>query len=162
LITYRKLRKSDVSQVQEVALKAWKYTYRKIYTPSNIRKFVSRYYSNERYEKVVFPTIKKGHACFHVALDGNRIIGYSHVGKSKAGWELLRIYLLPRYIGKGIGGKLLHLNERFLRKRDVRRYFVYAHAGNRLGILFYGRNGFVRMKRKDEGPTSICFVKRLH
>jgi len=124
LITYRKLRKSDLSQVQKVALKAWMYTYRKIYTPRNIRKFVSRYYSNERFEKAMFPTIKKGHACFHVALDGNRIIGYSHVGKSKAGWELLRIYLLPRYVGKGIGGKLLRLNERFLRKRGIRRYFV--------------------------------------
>ncbi len=162
MIAYGKLRKNDASEVQKVALKAWKYTYRKIYTPRNIRKFVSRYYSNERFEKVVFPTIKKGHACFHVALDGNSIIGYSHVGKSKAGWELLRIYLLPRYIGKGIGRKLLCLNERFLRRKGIRRYFVYAHARNRLGILFYRRNDFVRMKRKDEGPTSICFVKQLH
>jgi len=151
-----------VSQVQKVALRAWRYTYRRIYTPKNIRKFVSRHYSDERFKKVVFPSIKKRHACFHIALDENRIIGYSHVSNGKLGWELQRIYLLPRYMGKGIGGKLLHLNERFLRTRGVGRYFIWAHAENRLGILFYRRNGFVRMKRKDEGPTSICFVKRLH
>ncbi len=162
LITFRKLRKKDVSQIQDVALKAWVYTYRRIYTPRNIRKFVSRYYSNERFEKVVFPAIRNAQACFHVALDGNRVIGYSHVGKSRAGWELLRIYLLPRYIGKGIGKRLLHLNERFLKNRGVRRYFVYSHARNRLGMSFYRRNGFVRMKRKDASPTSICFVKKLH
>ncbi len=151
-----------MGKVQKVALKAWMYAYRKIYTPKNIKKFVSRYYANERFLEVVFPAIKKSQACFHVALDRNRIIGYSHVGKSKVGWELLRIYLLPRYIGKGIGRKLLRLNERFLRKRGIRRYFVYAHAANRLSTSFYGRNGFVRMKNKDAGPTSICFVKQLH
>ena len=137
------------------------YTYRRIYTRKNISKFVSSYYANERFEKVIFPTIKKGQACFHVALDKNRIIGYAHVAQTKGGWELIRIYLLPRYIGKGIGKKLLHLNERFLKKKSVRRFFVYAHARNRLGISFYRRNGFVRMKSRDEGPTSLCFVKRL-
>ena len=162
MVTYRKLRRKDVGQIQKVALKAWMYTYRRIYTRRNIRKFVSSYYSNERFEKVVFPAIKKGQACFHVALDENRIIGYSHVGKTKPGWELLRIYLLPQYIGKVIGRKLLHLSEGFLKKRGARIYFVTAHARNQLGISFYRRNGFVRMKRKDEGPTSICFVKRLH
>lgn len=150
-----------MGQVQKVALKAWMYTYRRIYTPRNIRKFVSRYYSNARFEKLIFPTIKKDHACFHVALDGNRVVGYSHVGKSGAGWELLRIYLLPPYIGIGIGRKLLHLNERYLKTKGTKRYFLYAHAANKLGISFYRRNGFVRMKKKDAAPTSICFVKQL-
>ncbi len=159
---YRKLRRKDVGQIQKVALKAWMHAYRKIYTLKNIRRFVSRYYSDERFEKVVFPAIRDAQACFHVALDGNRVIGYSHVGKSRAGWELLRIYLLPRYIGKGIGKRLLHLNERFLKNRGARRYFVYAHARNRLSTSFYRRNGFARMKGKDASPTSICFVKKLH
>jgi len=161
LITYRELRKKDWAQVQKVALKAWLHAYRKIYTRKNIRKFVSSYYSNEQFEKTYFPAIESGNACFHVALDRGRIIGYSHVGKSRVGWELLRIYLLPRYIGKGIGGKLLRLNERFLKKRDVGQYFVWAHAANRLSVSFYRRNAFARMKEKDDGPTSICFVKRL-
>jgi GNAT superfamily N-acetyltransferase len=76
------------------------------------------------------------------------------------GWELLRIYLLPEYIGKGVGKKLLSFGESFLRRKKVNRYIVSAHAKNRLAIEFYLRNGFSRSKGKDKGGE-IYFEKNL-
>ena len=160
-IRFRRLKKSDVPQIQDVALKSWKYAYRTVYTPKNIRKFVSRYYSNDSFANLVFPAIRKNQSCFHVALDGNRVIGYSQVAKTKLGWELLRIYLLPRYIGRGIGKKLLHHTERFLKQNHAKAYFAYAHMGNRISLQFYRGSGFVRKKARDQSPTSYCFVKEL-
>ena len=161
MIQYRPLLKRDVKPIQAVALKAWKYTYRNIYSPKTIQRYVSSYYSDESFEKFVLPTTRKGIDSFYVALDGRKLIGYAHVGKRREGWELFRIYLLPRYIGKGIGKRLLHLCERALKRKRAGSYFLFVHSGNKLGKDFYLRNGFVRVKRRDRGSTSLCLEKKL-
>jgi ribosomal protein S18 acetylase RimI-like enzyme len=150
----------DVKQVQLVALKAWKFTYRKIYSTKSIERYVSSYYSDQRFKERL-PRVRKGFDWFFVALDGKRVIGYSHIGRGRIGWELLRIYLLPQYIGKGIGKKLLQLGEAFLKRKKARTYFVTSHKRNRLGIEFYLRNGFKITSKMVEGRSSLCFEKRL-
>ncbi len=77
------------------------------------------------------------------------------------GWELFRIYLLPEYIGKGTGRRLLLRWEEFLSERGVRKYAVYIHSKNKIGKDFYRKNGLIRAKELDRGPTSQCFVKEL-
>ena len=161
MIQYRKLRRNDIQQVQVVALKAWRYTYRHIYKLSTINKYVTEYYSNESFKEFTLPRIRKGDDVFYLALDGRRVIGYSHVGERIQRWELFRIYLLPEFVGKVIGKKLLHLGERFLRRKGARSYYLYVHARNSLGRQFHLRNGFERVKEKDRGPTSQCLQKRL-
>lgn len=158
---YRALQWKDVTQVQAVALKAWKYTYRNIYLLRTIKRNVANYYSTESFQKFHFPRMRTGDEWFYVAVDGKWIIGYSNIGKVKQGWELFRIYLLSEYIGKGIGRKLLQLGERFLTKKRARSYFLYVHSKNKLGKRFYLRNGFVRVKKKDRGPTSQYLEKKL-
>ena len=106
----------------------------------------------------MFYQIRKGNDAFYVAVDNRKTVGYSHVGKAKFGWELHRIYLLPRYIGKGIGKKLLQQGERFLKSKKAKQYFVLVHPKNRLGIKFYLRNGFAKFKKKG---SSIYLKKKL-
>ena len=67
------------------------------------------------------------------------------------GWELGRTYLLPGYIGKGVGKGLLDRWEQFLRRKKARRYFVSYNARNRLARDFYRRNGFARAREYDDG-----------
>jgi GNAT superfamily N-acetyltransferase len=160
LIRYGRLTKRSVKQVQSVALRAWKFTYRNIYSTETIERRVSNYYSNRSFKEYVLPGIQKGVDWFYVALDGKRVIGFSHISQGRMGWELLRIYLLPEYIGKGIGKKLLSLGESFLRRKKVSRYIVSAHAKNRLAAAFYLRNGFSRVRAKDKGGE-IYFEKHL-
>ncbi len=160
VIRYRRLTKSSVKQVQSVALRAWKFTYRNIYSTKSIERRVSNYYSDQTFKEHVLPRVRKGVDWFYLALEGKRIIGYSHISQGRMGWELLRIYLLPECIGKGIGTKLLSLGESFLRRKKVSRYVVTAHAKNTPAIAFYLRNGFARVKGKDKAGE-VCFEKNL-
>jgi ribosomal protein S18 acetylase RimI-like enzyme len=76
------------------------------------------------------------------------------------GWELVRIYVLPEYIGKGIGKRLLRLGENFLRRKKANEYCVFAHRRNRPAVRFYIRNGFTRVSRKDTGGE-VCLEKKI-
>jgi len=159
VIRYRRLRGGDVKRVRSVALRSWKFTYRKIYLAKTIERRVSRYYSDQSFEPIL-PRIQKGVEWFYVVSDNKRVIGFSYIGRGRHGWELDRLYLLPEYTGKGIGRKLLQLGEAFLSRRKINRYFVYAHARNRPGIEFYLRNDFKRVPTMDTGGE-VCLEKKL-
>jgi len=161
MVSYRVLRRTDVAEVQSVARKAWKYAYRKYLSPATIRRFVSERYSTSSFEKFVFPSMERGDSQFYLATYMGKIIGYSNVGRGEWGWELYRIYLLPEYIGKGVGRKLPHLAESFLRQKKVKNYHLYVYVNNELGIELYLRNGFVRLKGKDKNYAEVCFQKKL-
>src|SRR6266702_4067612 len=120
MVRYRVLRRKDVPEVQSVALKAWKFAYRRYgLSLKLIQKFVLERYSTDSFEKTVLASIKKGEAQFYLATDKGKIIGYSNTGPGVWGWELYRIYLLPEYIGKGVGKRLLLLCEDFLQEKRL-------------------------------------------
>jgi ribosomal protein S18 acetylase RimI-like enzyme len=176
LINYRELEEGDIAQLQRVALRVWGFTYRGIYTPESIRRQVSTYYAPEVLEAMISGA-RHGRFCFRIALDGAKLIGYVNGGRasgtwrllkflpkeagSVSGWELFRIYLLPEYIGKGIGKELLRQWEEFLREKKAKKYSVHIEPKNKLGRRFYLRNGFVRARELDRGRSSPCFVKTL-
>ena len=73
----------------------------------------------------------------------SRIIGFCNIEiKSNDKAELLRIYLKPSYIGKGVGKKLLLNGEKFLISKNVKKLYCYAHKENKLGRQFYLKNCF--------------------
>ena len=148
-----------MKQVQSVALRSWRFTYKEIWSTRSIERRVSTDYSDQSFDEHVFPRIQKGVDWFYVALESNRLVGYSYITRSKMGWELVRIYLLPEYIGKGIGKKLLQLGENFLRRKKANGYYVFAHRRNRHAVEFYIRNGFARSTSKDTGGE-VCLEKR--
>ena len=159
MIGYRTIKKSDVAEVQRVARKAWMHTYRETVPVNLINRFLSERYSDNSFRKV-FQSIAKGSSQFNLAVDGRKIVGYANVRRGQRGWELYRIYLLPEYIGKGIGKRLLKLGERFFKKKGARKYYVYVYSRNKRALDFYSRNGFMRMKQKDRKPE-LYLEKRL-
>jgi diamine N-acetyltransferase len=161
MVRYRVLRKKDVPEVQAMALKAWTFAYRRYgLSLKHIRRFVSERYSTDSFEKTVFPSIEKGDSQFYLATDKGRIIGYSNAGPGIWSWELYRIYLLPEYIGKGVGKKLLLLAEDFLRSKKARKYHLYVWQENKAALDFYKRNGFVKLEGKNKNKVEICLEKK--
>jgi len=159
---YRVLRNEDVPEIQAVALKAWTFAYQRYgLALKRIRRFVSERYSTDSFEKTVFPSIQKKESQFYLATDKGKIIGYSNAGPGIWGWELYRIYLLPEYIGKGVGKKLLLLSEDFLRSKKAKKYHAYVWKENKAGLDFYKRNGFVKLEGKDKNKAEICIEKKL-
>ena len=152
IIKYKQLSIRNFEKVYEIALEAWNYTYKNIYTLSQIKNYVDKYYSLEILQKQ-FPLIEKGGIFFEVAKENKNIIGFCNIElKDNGKAELLRIYLKPSHIGKGIGKKLLLHGEEFLILKDVKKLYCYAHKENKLGRQFYLRNGF---KITSEGPNEL-------
>ena len=162
MVRYRVLRRKDVPEVQAVALKAWTFAYRRYgLSLKLIQKFVSERYSTDSFEKTVFPSIQKGEAQFYLSTNKGKIVGYSNTGPGVWGWELYRIYLLPEYIGKGVGKKLLLLAEDFLRSKKARKYHLYVWQENKAALDFYKRNGFAKLEGQNKNKVEICLEKNL-
>jgi ribosomal protein S18 acetylase RimI-like enzyme len=96
----------------------------------------------------------------HVAVDGEQIIGFCHLGLTDRGAQLFRIYLHPAYTHRGIGRRLLELGEEYLRAQGIQRYFCYVNRGNVVGQRFYDRQGF-RHASKGDLEDSYCIEKIL-
>ncbi len=147
-IVYRQLRESDASSVQAVALEAWRHTYHMIFEPQFIEDFVRRNYAPEVTVSLL-PRIESGGMFFDVAEHESKIVGFCNIGLIEQRAQLLRIYLLPPYIGQGLGRKLLQLGEEFVVSRGISTFFCYVHKDNGLGKGFYLRNGFRHVAEKD-------------
>ncbi len=70
MIRYRSLRRQDVKEVQAVALRAWKHTYRSIYSYRTIARQVAEYYSDKSFDDIL-PRLETRGSWFDVALDGS-------------------------------------------------------------------------------------------
>ncbi len=160
MVSYRPPFEKDLNEIRKLAHTCWLFTYRDIYSEKLIEKYVSSHYSDRNLHKTS-KNAKSGKEFFILAQKKGSIIGYANAGKKNGSWELLRVYVSPRWIGKGVGRGLLMKIEDFLQSKNARSYCAYSHVKNKLAIAFYGKNGFERNKKKDRSTTSICYLKRL-
>lgn len=148
-IHYRPIQASDADAVFAVAQEAWRFTYASIFDPAFIEQFVSRNYAPEQLRALV-PRVDSGALFFDVAVDADQVVGFCHIGVAAQGAQLFRIYLLPAYIGRGIGSGLLQRGEAFLQSRGLDSYFCFVHKNNELGKRFYLRQGFIHRAERDQ------------
>lgn len=153
-VEYRQFREEDAQDVLNVAKKAWNYTYKGIFRESFIEKYLIDYYSQQALCKLL-PEIEVRKQFFCVAVNNLGVIGYSHIAPREQIMELCRIYLLPEYIGKGIGRKLVELGEEFIKSKGCRKYFCYLHKQNKTGKTFYIKSGFIHIPEKDLNTDEI-------
>ena len=147
-ISYRALRTEDAEAVFDAAWEAWRFTYATIFDPVFVDQFVRTNYAPDRLRALV-PAVAAQQMFFDVALDGDRIIGFCHIGVTPRGAELFRIYLRPAYIGMGVGSRLLERGEHLLRTQRVSSYHCFVHKDNELGKRFYLRQGFRHVPGSD-------------
>ncbi len=160
-IRYRRLQKEDLPSIREVASESWKHAYRNIFDDSYIKEWVEANYSLETLRSILSDS-DSGKSFFYVAESDRLVIGFCHIGDRGQGWELLRIYLLPDYMGTGIGTRFVQLGEHFLRTKKASKYVAFVHKDNLPAIGFYRRNDFVREPDLDKKDISEqCWSKRL-
>jgi ribosomal protein S18 acetylase RimI-like enzyme len=148
-VIVRPLQESDAPEIHAVALAAWQYTYHKIFDQKFIENFVNRNYAEEAITSL-FPRIQSGSMFFDVAEQGSRIIGFCNLDINNQSAELYRIYLLPAFIGRGIGQKMLELCENFVREHGWNSYFCFVHKDNEIGKRFYLKSGFRHILERDK------------
>lgn len=80
-------------------------------------------------------------------LDGGRIIGTASFGAARDSalpcrGELISLYLLPEYFGRGLGGRLLDAALDRLRAQGFTGVLLWVLAQNSRARRFYARHGF--------------------
>lgn len=148
-IIYRPFTARDAPAVFQVALEAWRYTYRGLYDAAYIETFVHTHYAPDRLA-VLVPQVQSRAIFFEVAVQQEQIVGYCHLGFTKRGAELFRLYLLPASIGQGIGWEMLQRGEAFVMAQGVHTYGCFVHKDNELGKRFYRRHGFRHVAVQDQ------------
>lgn len=87
-----------------------------------------------------------------VVLENGKYIGTSSFGKSRITdlpeyGEIISIYLLPEYMGKGYGEKLLNAALDELNKRGYKKIYLWVLEENSRARAFYEKMGFVQSNR---------------
>jgi ribosomal protein S18 acetylase RimI-like enzyme len=146
LISYQR---EYAGSVRTLALKAWNYTYKNIFSGEEIKHYVNTFYSEEnskRAEELMEQKVL--YYSLAISADGE-LIGFQTSSIQMLHAELTRIYVLPEKIGSGVGSALLKDAENFFLRNGFNSYQVKVHKYNTLGQKFYERRGF-EMIGEDE------------
>ena len=141
LVSVRDAAPADAEAIARVARASWTDTYRDIFEPDFIARFLDENYAVESLRTGATRAAGRDDAQFLVAERDGEVVAFAQYGVGPRGPELFRIYADPAHYGTGAGSALLaELHER-LRGR-VDSYLLDVHSRNARGRAFYERNGF--------------------
>jgi RimJ/RimL family protein N-acetyltransferase len=141
-VTVRDARADDAAAIERVARAGWAETYRGIFEPEYIERFLAGAYAPDALAASAERDATRDDAHFLVAERDGAIVAFAHFGTGERGPELTRIYADPAHYGTGAGAALLDELHRRLAGR-VDSYVLDVHPDNERGRAFYDRNGFV-------------------
>ncbi len=125
----------DVGKVYE---QSWKFAYKGIIPQSYLDGIAAGQWVQN---------IEKNGMCNLVAVEGGHIVGTSGFCKSR--WEhygkygeIVSVYLLPEYMGKGYGSALLSRAAEELKKLGFQDILLWVLEGNTRAKRFYEKHGF--------------------
>lgn len=150
MIEFRSINEFDIDAIRQVAQISWGFTYKDIFSQKYINDFVAKNYSQESLGSLI-PRVIAGEQFFDIAVNNRKLVGFCNIGLTSKEYRLHRIYLLPEYMGKGVGRKLLDRGKEFVRSKRENRLFCLVHSKNKRGIDFYIQNGFEHVQGRDHG-----------
>ncbi|MDE5933665.1 MAG: GNAT family N-acetyltransferase [Lachnospiraceae bacterium] len=136
------LPEDDLPEISSVYEKSWKYAYEGMIPQS---------YLDSIPEGCWADNIHKDGRYNLVMTEDGKIIGTSGFGRSRwekySDWgEIVSIYLLPEYIAKGYGRRLLRAVIKELGKLGFHHILLWVLEENHRARKFYEKNGFVQSK----------------
>ena len=126
--------KTDNDKFKDIAkvyAESWQYAYKDI-LPDRYLKKLTDYKWTKNIKNKAFTHI--------VAIDGGKIIGTSAVRLDNG--EVVAIYLLPHYIGKGIGLKLMQKAVHLLKENGCSKITLWIFENNTRAKFFYEKFNF--------------------
>lgn len=135
----RKVTQSDnFNDIALIYALSWKAAYRNI---------VPQQYLDELSEIRWSTLLQDSRWDSYAIVENGKYIGTSSICPARdekmAGWgEIISIYLLPEYFGKGFGKPLLYNSVSALRSMGYNNIYLWVLEENIRGIKFYEKNGF--------------------
>jgi ribosomal protein S18 acetylase RimI-like enzyme len=142
--TIRKMVKSDIKQVQDVAKTTWNATYEGIIPFEVQENFLKFAYNDENMQQRL-----ERSTLFVAEVEGS-VVGFANFSpvSEEGKVELAAIYLYPEQQGKGIGSALLQKGMNEL--EDVKEIFINVEKENKIGKTFYEAKGFKVVKEFND------------
>lgn len=140
----REMHSGDIQEVQQVAKRSWNSTYEGIIPLEIQESFLKSAYNDEMMQKRLESSF------IYVSEIDGKIVGFANFlpVKDDGRTELLAIYLIPEYQGKGIGTALL--NEGINNLEGAIEVFINVEKENNLGTTFYQAKGFKVVSEFDD------------
>ncbi|MPL99622.1 Mycothiol acetyltransferase [bioreactor metagenome] len=139
----------EADEISRIYAASWKYAYRGM---------VPQAYLYELSELRWSPFLAENPSNSFVLLERGEYIGTSSISPARdekmAGWgEIISLYLLPEYFGKGYGKVLFQNSVQELNRRGFARIYLWTLEDNQRAIRFYEKLGFT-----NDGGTISCKI----
>lgn len=131
---------ADLPALAGLAGIIWRQHYPGIISHEQIEYMLQRMYSPD----TLGDELRRHGIQFYRLLVGDRLIGFASIGPtpSPVTIKLHKLYLLPEFHGRGLGGKLLSHCEQEAARLGASKLILFVNKGNHRAIAAYERNGF--------------------
>lgn len=169
-VTIHRANREDLKELQCVS----RTTFKESFGEQNTREDMEKYLREKFNEAQLLLELDNPDSAFYLAtLEGN-VVGYLKLNTGKAqtelmdesGLEIERIYVLNKFIGKGIGKQLF--NRAFDIARQKKSHFIWLGVWekNERALTFYHKIGFVEFDKHifvlgDDHQTDILMKLEL-
>ncbi|WP_167772940.1 GNAT family N-acetyltransferase [Ramlibacter humi] len=167
-VTYEQPQAADAARLSRFAIDAFIATYGQALGPAWARRWAS--------EGLGMPSLEKKlddpRRWWRIAQCGNEIVGYAELRPGKApefvdatgSMELGRLYVDPRWFGRGVGEALMAACHEQALSRGLGSMWLRVWAENTRAIAFYRRHGFGEAGwdtfDTDHGPAKSLYLQR--
>ena len=161
MYSIRNAQRDDLPQIKMLALSSWLNAYDGIIARDEIIAENERFYT-EDFHGLLLNRTDAGLHLFKVIVEQERVVGLIDFDFDDQRTWLMRFYVLPGLIGRGLGKRLMLESEQELFVKGRKEYFLLVHSQNSIGINYYERNGFERFPKFDQPQDQeICYVKKI-
>lgn len=143
----RKAKLDDAEEIQTVSRASWHAAYDDILGAETVDTVIDEWYEIDGLRTAIAETI------FYIAEHDGELVGFVNAGQNpeygEGTFELFRIYVLPEYWNRGIGGQLLEPTIADVMSEGGNRLRLSVLAENEVGVGFYESHDFDRLKEEE-------------
>lgn len=136
----------DIADIIAIAYDSWAVTYSTILSQEQMTYMLNLWYDAVGLKNKML----SGEEFFYIARFNHKAIGYMSYSEmteqQKA--KLNKLYILPSFLGQGVGKKLLQHLVFLLQQQNMNRIVLNVNKYNSNAIAFYKKNGFHVLKEE--------------
>ena len=150
-VVIHRANRKDLKDLQSVSKITFKESFGDQNTPKDMEKYLREKFSEEQ----LLSEVDNPDSEFYLAKLNEEVVGYLKLNigqaqtelKDDKGLEIERIYVLNKFIGKGVGKQLFNLTLNIANQKDSQYIWLGVWEKNERAINFYLKNGFVEFDK---------------